>query len=304
MRPISKGRPSKIYKEYGDAKPDLYLRLGLQCCYCEQHVKLENIAVEHIFPKEKHSECRLLWSNFLLTCTLCNSTKKDADIFYNNVNDYIFPDRDDTYKRIVYKKEMGFQPTANRQYIDYQRAQNTIDLYIKKSARPTRKHLFIVTERASRWKKEGDDAEENREIYLSFIDQEKRNRYLNQIKKSANDSCWSIWMHAFEDIPEVKETILYALPNTAIEYFIDDYWEHEQYFKERHTQQEYYYRLLVVIRIRTVYIAGHIKKLSPFQKEGIIDWITNFVREVRNKIQFTPAQIIKIDAAIATLKAM
>lgn len=303
MRPVKKGRPFKVYKKYGDAKPDLYKRLGLQCCYCEQHTKMENIAVEHIFPKDEHTECRLLWSNFLLSCTLCNSTKGVIDIFYNNVSDYIFPDRDDTYRGIIYPKEIGYQPAANLQHIDYQRAQNTINLYGRTNPHPTPKHVLMVIERASRWKKEGDAAEEQRNFYLSLND-EMRIKYLRQIKKNASDNCWSIWMNAFEDISAVKETILYALPNTAIEYFIDDYWKHEQYFNEPHTPEEYYYRLLIVIRIRTAYIAGHINKLSPFQKEGIVEWTTNFVRGVKNKIQFTPAQIIKIDATITTLKSL
>jgi len=303
MRPIQKGKAPQQYGKYGDAKMDLYKRLKLQCCYCEQHTKLENIAVEHVYPKKIHDGCKLCWNNFLLSCTLCNSMKKDTDIFFYNEKKYLFPDRDDTYHRINYEKSNGYQPIENRNYADYNRAENTLRLYIHDTPHPTRKHIFMVTERASLWKKEGDAATEMKEFYEELKENKQKEKYIKQISERAEKDCWSIWMKTFEGNPEVKEAILYALPNTAIEYFIDDYWEHEQFFKEQHSLTEYFNRLITVIKIRIAYIETHLEKLSDIQKEGIAEWTDKFIHDVLQKIHFSKDQIIRVDVEINKLKS-
>lgn len=295
-----KNAAEKIYKR---AAYPLKERIGNYCCYCERKYP-NGLAVEHKCPKDLKENWNLIlkWNNFLISCTTCNSKKNTCKVVKDNISSFIFPDSDDTYHCISYEETNNFRATLNNRFIcdPYLRARvkRTIDM-LKLNEQES------IIDEATRCFEKRANAKQAK-IWTEVIQRDGiKTNYLQLINGDIQRSgCWSIWMHAFEDIPEVKETILYALPNTAIEYFIDDYWEHEQYFKERHTQQEYYYRLLVIIRIRTAYIAGHINKLSLIQKDGIIDWVINFTREVKNKIQFTPAQLVKIDVVIATLKAI
>lgn len=294
-----KNAAEKIYKK---AASPLKKRIGNYCCYCER--KFPNgLAIEHKCPKDLKENWNLIlkWNNFLISCATCNSKKNKYSVIRSNISSFLFPDIDDTYHSLSYKEENNYLATPNNGFVSdpYLRARihktiNMLRLSEKEDINDIATRCYERREKAKAAKK-----------WHSVIQQKGLcDLYLELIESGVKDGCWSVWMNELEDIPVIKEILLYALPNTAIEYFIDNYWEHERFLKEQHNIEEYYYRLLVVIRIRTVYIAGHIKKLSPFQKEGIIDWITNFVREVRNKIQFTPAQIIRIDAAIATLKAM
>ncbi len=304
MRPVKKGSPPTIYKQYGDAKIELTERLGLHCCYCEQSSKFENMAVEHVFPKERHPCLKLCWSNFLLSCTLCNSKKGCTDIFYHNVNNYIFPDRDDTYHQIAYPKTTGYLPKVDPSVNNPQKVQNTLNLFMKPYKNPTAKQIRIVTEQATKWKEAGDSAERKRNFYLRLRDENLKVEYVEQINESAKNDCWSIWMRQFEDILEIKEVILFALPNTAIEYFIDNYWEHKEYFKEYHSTTSYFNRLITILKSRISYIKSHQTKLSQIQKDGIFEWMIEFIANVKQKVTFTQDQLIRIQGDVNELKSL
>lgn len=102
MRPILRG-PSPIaidYSNYTEAKPDLVARLGPFCSFCERPVTTQ-LAVEHIQPKGLACYAHLIgrWSNFLLACVNCNSTKKDKDLQPQNA---YLPDRDNTFFAYIY----------------------------------------------------------------------------------------------------------------------------------------------------------------------------------------------------------
>jgi uncharacterized protein (TIGR02646 family) len=113
MRPIRRGsapRPND-YTDYKDAKPDLVARLGSYCSFCERPV-VTQLAVEHIQPKGLPVYTHLIgrWSNFLLACVNCNSTKKDKDVDPVNV---LLPDRDNTYAVFQYLPDGTVKPSAN-----------------------------------------------------------------------------------------------------------------------------------------------------------------------------------------------
>ncbi len=65
-----------IDKDYGQARSTLIGGLGAFCSYCELPVSA-NLAVEHRLPKAYFPTLFLDWSNFLLACPICNSTKGD-----------------------------------------------------------------------------------------------------------------------------------------------------------------------------------------------------------------------------------
>ena len=70
------------------------------------------LAVEHIQPKGLPAYAHLTgrWSNFLLACVNCNSTKKDKDVDPANV---LLPDRDNTFVTFQYLPDGTIVPSAN-----------------------------------------------------------------------------------------------------------------------------------------------------------------------------------------------
>ncbi|MDC0708744.1 HNH endonuclease [Stigmatella sp. ncwal1] len=61
---------------YGKSRRDLVTRLGQYCSYCELPIAT-SLAVEHMLPKSDFPLRSLAWSNFLLSCAMCNSFKSD-----------------------------------------------------------------------------------------------------------------------------------------------------------------------------------------------------------------------------------
>jgi len=111
MRPVDRGpiptdeSGNKMkFKTYQDARGKLIGRLGETCSYCEMHLD-SGLAVEHVRPKKPDGvdaiiiERELDWSNFLLACPNCNSTKSNKDVVPDN---YFWPDRDNTFRAFNY----------------------------------------------------------------------------------------------------------------------------------------------------------------------------------------------------------
>jgi uncharacterized protein (TIGR02646 family) len=98
VRPVDRGAAPAIYACYQDAGPDLQARLGDYCSYCERQIET-NLAVEHVQPKSLVPAQGTDWTNFLLGCTNCNSSKGDAPI---NLVDYFWPDVDNTLRAFEY----------------------------------------------------------------------------------------------------------------------------------------------------------------------------------------------------------
>ncbi|WP_223761317.1 HNH endonuclease [Corallococcus sp. AS-1-6] len=100
MRPVDKGTaPVSTYTNYAEALPDLEQRLGRYCSYCERYIAT-NLAVEHVQAKSLVPALALMWSNFLLACVNCNSCKGDTPV---TVNDYLWPDSDNTLRAFEYR---------------------------------------------------------------------------------------------------------------------------------------------------------------------------------------------------------
>lgn len=98
MRPISKGAAPKVYTDYKDAAPDLIARVGDYCSYCERQIET-HLAVEHKQPQLHNGPLINSWSNFLLACVNCNSSKGHGRI---TLNKFLWPDNDNTLLAIEY----------------------------------------------------------------------------------------------------------------------------------------------------------------------------------------------------------
>ncbi|MDP3223188.1 MAG: HNH endonuclease [Rubrivivax sp.] len=109
MRPVQRGASPQAndFSDYVDAKPFLVSRLGPYCSYCDRRVST-NLAVEHIQPKGLPAYAALTgrWTNFLLGCVNCNSTKKDKHVA---LSDFFLPDRDNTFAAFNYRADGGIE---------------------------------------------------------------------------------------------------------------------------------------------------------------------------------------------------
>ena len=100
MRPVNRGEAPKVYARYQDAIGDLESCLGCYCCYCERRFPAL-LAVEHVSPKVSDPDRATDWTNFLLGCVNCNSTKSNTP---TNDQDFLWPDKDHTLAAFEYKQ--------------------------------------------------------------------------------------------------------------------------------------------------------------------------------------------------------
>lgn len=222
MRPIDKGHKDKKYNLYTMAKRDLFNAIGPYCSYCERNIELGG-AVEHVQPKSKEKGKECCWDNFLLSCVNCNYTKGSQTINDNNICEYVWPDKDDTYHLIEYDSySLIPRPKDRISKDEKQRVQRLIELVgLNKAAS---KVGSLDYERACDTRVEGH-------IKASQYANDLKNDYshLNNEGKSLfrkalsiiiqAEGYWSIWMHTFEDIPEVRDMLLDIIPGTRKELF-------------------------------------------------------------------------------------
>ena len=229
MRPIDKG-DSPIngdFEKYQDAHPYLIQRLGNYCSYCERRLEV-GLAVEHICPKITNKIIEKKWSNFLLACVQCNSTKGDTDISPENKNHYVWPDEDDTYHMIDYPEADAYKavPANNLDAATRQRVQNTIDLVdvnhtTDEYAQTTYKDkLAKRQEVASECKRQLNTYINAKAMHDSRGSLKGQTDLINKIESNYEQittgiisaakefGCWSVWMRTFEGIPEIKERLL------------------------------------------------------------------------------------------------
>lgn len=100
MRPVDRGAAPAVYARYQEAAADLQARLGDFCSYCERQIET-HLAVEHIRPKSLNAALENEWTNFLLGCANCNSSKGDMAV---NLVDFLWPDTDNTLRAFAYSR--------------------------------------------------------------------------------------------------------------------------------------------------------------------------------------------------------
>jgi uncharacterized protein (TIGR02646 family) len=211
MRPIEKGKNSRTFKEYQEAKGDLIDRLGEYCSYCERKLPV-SLSVEHVQPKSLHPDLRLKWDNFLLACVNCNSSKLAADI---QLKDYLWPDRDNTFLAFVYSE--GGRITVNDKLDDRQKtcAQKTLELaglQKQPGANDLRKSDMRWIHRLQTWDKavislkrlKGNDSIALREQIVDTAD---------------SNGHWSIWMTVFKDDKDMLRRFIKKFRGTSEQCF-------------------------------------------------------------------------------------
>ncbi len=207
MRPVRKGSAYKYTDgdDYPKACDGLGERLGWYCSYCEQR-NPSGIAVEHIQPKAlpafAHLEC--VWSNFLLACSSCNSCKLTKG---GDVHNWIIPDRDNTFVAFVYRPDGVVEVQPGLDSIASSQAQATLDLLNLNKADRTRLRRERLFQRKEVWL----EALDARQDWNAQPISEVANRIVTAAKYAG---FFSIWMAAFEDVPEMRRRFIEAFPGT------------------------------------------------------------------------------------------
>ena len=212
MRPVVRGSwpldaegEQETFTRYQNARRDLIDRLGGYCSYCEMRLDA-SLAVEHIQPKSHHHSLALDWNNFLLACTNCNSTKGDQDI---TLNDYIWPDRDNTFRALNYQEGKvscvpGIEPAKTDRLIKLvglDKVPNSADASDRRWL--NRLEAWGLAERAKQRLNRCDTNEMKDQI----VDTAKSKGY------------WSIWMTQFRDDPDMLKRLIEAFPGTCTQCF-------------------------------------------------------------------------------------
>ncbi len=223
MRPIERGGcptdktgAPKKFREYQDARGHLIDRLGEYCSYCEMHLDA-SLAVEHVQPKSVPTSAHLalVWDNFLLGCTNCNSTKGDKQI---TLDDYYWPDRDNTVRAFEYFKGGIVRVSGSLTPAQQQRAQKTLEL-TGLERRP--KNNPSASDR--RWLNRSqawDKAERARERLKKHDTSEMREQI---VETAETNGFWSVWMTVFRDDRDMLDRLIKAFPGTCQSCFNSQY---------------------------------------------------------------------------------
>lgn len=224
MRPVDKdAQPLRAdgtvitFNTYQQSRRYLINAIGEFCSYCERPI-LTSLAVEHLQPKTHNSHLELVWSNLLLACTNCNSTKGHTDVV---VADYFWPNSDNTFAKFSYDVSglVTVNPLLNP--VEAVKAQNTISLVGLDRRQPN-----VGTRE---WEEASDRRHEHRlkayveaNNYAANYDSaslEDRAKFLPFLMDIAKKGFWSIWMHAFEAFPEVQQSLIDSFSGTRLAYF-------------------------------------------------------------------------------------
>jgi uncharacterized protein (TIGR02646 family) len=208
--PTDRAGSPKQFREYQDARGDLIDRLGEYCSYCEMRLDA-SLAVEHVQPKSLNSVLKLEWSNFLLACTNCNSIKGVRSV---NLNDYYWPDRDNTYRAFKYLKGGLVHVNSDLTNTEIKLASATLKLtgLDKISSNDLR--------RSDRRQSNRRDAWEQAEIALKRLKDNPIPVLRDQIVDTAkNKGFWSVWMTVFQDDADMLNRFIAAFPGTCKDCF-------------------------------------------------------------------------------------
>jgi uncharacterized protein (TIGR02646 family) len=209
--PIDKNGNPKQYKEYGDARDDLVEQLGSYCSYCE--IQLSSLAVEHIQPKKLYPILEKEWNNFLLACPSCNSIKKDKQINPENLHDYFWVDKDNTFYAFFYEKDRALQIA---QYLNTEQqkiAQNTLEL-IGLDREPNHPK-WSWKKPDKRWQPRLE-AWGKAELAKQRLKQQQTDLFREQIIDTAiSTGFFSVWMTVFQDDMDMRQCLITAFRGTS-----------------------------------------------------------------------------------------
>jgi uncharacterized protein (TIGR02646 family) len=222
MRPVergdvptdAKGHP-KQYKQYDQAQPDLVVRLGEYCSYCERSIKA-NLAVEHIQSKDYQPQLELSWHNFLLACANCNSTKSTKVRDDTTQSHYYWPHLDNTLHTFVYKPDGVVEVNPALNAAEQKKAQKTLEL-TGLDRHPTAKNKLRPKDERWNHRREVWDLAQQAKTLLALNDNSSLRDFI--VMNAKGHGCVSIWMTVFHDDPDMLNRFIQAFPGTCCQCF-------------------------------------------------------------------------------------
>ncbi|WP_395764112.1 HNH endonuclease [Stutzerimonas balearica] len=219
MRPVKRAAASKQYNKYQDAIGDLEDCFGHYCSYCERRFPAL-LAVEHVSPKISDPARATDWTNFLLGCVNCNSTKGDTQ---TNDQDILWPDKDNTLMAIEYRAGGIVAPSPALSLQNLQKAAALISL-VGLDRHPGQPPAKQPTDRDKRYL----EREEKWQLAQVMRDRLRRNNtedFRDLIVLLAKEAgFFSIWITAFHDDPDMRQRLVEAYVGTARDCF-DNNWD-------------------------------------------------------------------------------
>lgn len=223
MRPVRRGPAYQYTKDqpYGDAVDGLVARLGKFCSYCEREMN-SGFEVEHIQPKHLYPDLERHWDNFLLACKNCNTRKSTTDLPLGN---WLIPDRDNTFAAFVYEKDGVIKTQDGLAQEIADQAQETLKLFklnIEVSAIQDESGNLVALDRRSQRLETWALASRYRGYWDRAKPKARESWKINIPDLAEKTGFFSIWMAAFEDVPEMRRRFIEAFPGTEARCFNEE----------------------------------------------------------------------------------
>lgn len=213
MRTVDKGaHPSdaqglaRQFTDYAQCFEPLTERLGRYCSYCERFQPV-SLAVEHKRPKALHPELACTWTNLLLGCANCNSSKGTLVV---EDTECLWPDQDDTLSAIEYLPSGRVRARVGMAPVLTARAENLLGLTgLNKTPAEASSRDFRWQDRLEAWSQALQARED-----LAGMDTPVLRRTI--IKMAVNKGFFSVWYAAFADHAEMRALLVQAFPGTTL----------------------------------------------------------------------------------------
>ena len=218
MRPIKRAPAPRTYRKYQDAIGDLEDCFGCYCSYCERRFPAL-LAVEHVSPKISDAGRASDWTNFLLGCVNCNSTKGDTP---TNDQDFLWPDKDNTLTAIEYRAGGLVAPSPALDRRTASMATALIDL-VGLDRHPGQPAAKQPTDRDKRYL-EREEKWQLAQLMRQTLTSNNNNDFRDVLVRLAKESgFFSIWISAFHDDPDMRRRLVEAHVGTARDCFESDW---------------------------------------------------------------------------------
>lgn len=206
MRPVQPGHAPREAVTYEKMRPALIERLGCYCSYCEFPVHHAPHA-EHIIPKKRFPAWRDRWENLLVSCTWCNGHKGDERPAPGDVDEYLWPSRDNTalafsYANIIPEVAGGLTPAQRTMAA---RLRGLVHLGLTGDARA--KARAATSALARHYRSQMSSAPDPALLRETIVELAMARGF------------FSVWMDIFADDPLVRRMLVDAFAGTAQECF-------------------------------------------------------------------------------------
>ncbi len=209
MRPVEKGSdPGIAFTHYQDARGLLIRRIGEYCSFCEMHCDAD-LAVEHKLPKvyPKNQQFALAWTNFLLACRNCNSTKGKKDI---DLQDLLWPDTDNTLHALLYGPDAMIRVNPDltpQEQLQAQALLNLVGVHRIPNIDPQ------LSDR--RWMNRQEAWHLASEAHADLQNENTPTHRRRIVQLAQANGYWSVWMTVFQNDLQMLSDLIRAFPGTS-----------------------------------------------------------------------------------------